>query len=587
MRIKLFYFLLLALLLFSCVSTPPPNYPLGWDQTKFKEKDGRLFYAVRDGTTTEVKAALKDGPNINVADYLGQTAFMWACSNGNLDIINALLDHDDTNRGKRKYKRLNIKATSKMSNPELNYNALFCYIMSNPSNYATQNTLTRIINIDRTILDMTDWYGETVIHKLVRSNNDYFDVVTKDMNKSKKNGLFNRKSNYGQSPLRLAVEFGNYWIIDALIDDDLVNDDIVIDDINDVNMPVYAFDQGNGDIDTFISLFQGKMKYDIKNNSGKRQENQQFEKAYEECFKENILIFWETYKKYLNTDITDPNDLIDEKYKSRINDIFDMLQKPKPMTDQDKQIFFNELEILPAALRETRNVKDMKKTVLQMVIENQEDTDVFERILKRNISLNKIRRPNNGTGDYLTIAMLNRKTKIMHFLLDNYSNPNYFIADLMDPNMRIDSTVAKATFGRDDLMDPLILFCTDKDLSGDRVLLRKMAKFYQSKYRDNDNYCATLLSELAKNEQFDIYKIFLDDYRESFYRVDKLNGEPVIKILLVNGKKGLVQDYIRHNKQRGLNPENEDALKKDKELWDEYNSLKTPLGPVSVQGRGR
>ena len=581
MRIKPFYFLLLVLLLFSCKSTP-----LGYDKTMFLKKDGKLFEAVKYGSITDVKTALNRSPNINVSDYLEQTAFMWACRNGNLDIINVLLDYNERNRGKRM--PLHIKAKSSEKKPELSYNALFCYIMSKgiiPSSQAAQDTLTRIINLDKKILDMTDWYGETVIHKLVRSNNDYFDVIIRDMDGAKKKDLFNRKSEkYGQSPLMLAIELGNRWIIDAL-----VNDGTVIDDITDDNMPVYAFNQGNGDVGIFTSLFKGKMKYDIANNSGKREKNQQFETAFDECskgassrmFRIKIFFFYEIYRNYLNTDITDPKDLEPREYASRLDEVFEMLKGK--MTEQEKQIFFEQLKNFPEALKENKEVGDMNRTLLQMVIENQ-DTDVFKSVLEQ-ISPYKIPRPSNGTGDYLTIAMLKRRTDIMHILLDKYPDFDYSIETLMNPNTtRIAGTLADATFGRDLGGDPLMLFCTDEDLSSDRELLRKMARFYRPKYNDNIGYCTKLLSELAENKQFDIYESFLANYGEFFYQVERLNDKPIIEVLLDNGKQELVQMYIMKN--RNLDRDNEKVLKNDQELWNFYDSLKTPPRPVPVTGKG-
>jgi len=588
MIIKRLYLPLLMVVLFSCKSTPPSNYPLGWDRNKFTQQDGRLFEAVKYGTVSDVSKALDGSPDINVSDYLGQTAFMWACKIGNLDIINALLNHDKKNRDTKKYKPLKINATSSPINPELNYNALFCYIMSQtivPSNQKAQNTLDSIINVDKTILDMTDWYGETVIHKLVRSNNDYFDVITKYMDGPKKKDLLNRESiKYRQSPLMLAVELGNGWIIDAMI-----NDGTVIDDITDKDIPVYAFNQGNGDIEIFTSLFIGKMKDDIL-NSRQREENRQFENAFAECskgestpgFKRKIFYFWEIYNNYRNPDITDPKDLEPREYLSRVNRIFDMLERK--MTEKEKLEFFDELEGLPAALKKSKNVNDMNRTLLQMVIEYQ-DTDVFKSLLDRHVPLHRTPRPNNGTGDYLTIAMLKRKTDIMHILLNEYQNPASNIQSLMRPSTIIAGDIAADSFGRDDLTDPLLLFCTDRSLSSDTELLRKMAGFFESKYSiDNISYCTELLSELEKGKHFGVYGFYLDNYSPYFCKVEKLNGEPVIKALLDNDQKELVRKHFKGNRE--LDKENEQALRKDQVLWNEYSRLKTPPEPETEQRKG-
>ena len=595
MRIKPFYFLLLVLLLFSCRSTPPPPMDtlLDYDRTKFAPKDGRLFYAVKGGSTTKVKAALDDSPDINVADYLGQTAFMWACRNGNLEIINALLDYNEKGRNKR----LNIRAISSEKYPYLNYNALFCYIMTRniiPSSQDAQVTLNRIINLDKKILDMTDRYEETVIHKLVRSNNNYFEVIARNMDASKKKDMFNRKSIYGQSPLMLAVGYGNNrWIIDAL-----VNSGTVIEDITNDDLLVYAFDQGNRDVRIFTSLLQGKMKY------GKRGKNEQFEKAFAECSKvpsastsKKLSPFDEVYKRYLDVkDITNAKDIEYDEYSNEMTDIFKMLEI-KLETPQQKQNFFDKLEEFREALYKRENVGGKEKTLLEMAIEYQ-DNDVFESIMElKNIKMDDLLLPGGpGTGDYLTLAMLRRKPAIMHYLLKKYPDPDANRRNLMNAaDSKIMGEERRTRFGEVDLVEPLHLFCTDSTAKKDSdwwELLRKMAHFYQTRYKE-ENYRRDLLSELAKNKRFDIYEYFMNHADYGIYfrqvnelRVDKPYDEPVIKILLDNNKMELVENYIKFNGGQ-LNDENRQALLKsgNKELLDIYNGLNSPQ--KSVQERGR
>jgi ankyrin repeat protein len=584
MRTKFIIFSILTFLLFSCKSTPPYNL-LDWNRTKFKPKDGKLFVAIKYGTNMDVQAALKDSPDINVADYLEQTAFMWACRNGNLDIINELLNYDKTNIEKKtkKYKRLDIKAKSIPRNPELQYNALFCYIMSksiNPADQTAKDTLTKIVNIDKSILDMTDWYGETVIHKMVRSNNNYFEVIAKELDEQKKKDIINKKSmKYQQSPLMLAIELGNSWMIDALVKDGINNE------ITDINLPILAFNRGNGDIEVFLSIYKGRMIYD--KNSQARVRNEQLENEIDECLKRpsnasyraKINYFLQIYNNYRNELIIKPDDLEPEEYVREKKNVFNMLQKK--MTMAEKNTFYENIRHFPTAINLWDDEDEMKRTLLQLVIEKQE-FDVFEWIIRNN-SLEKIVLPNNGTGDYLTIAMLKRNKEVMNFLLNENEFIRYNIENLMQPtNTRIAKELAFETFGKNE-MDPLVLFCTDSDLSEDRNLLTRIAKFYRSKYSQPE-YCFKLLEELERNDLFSNYEFFLDNYGTYFYEVNTLHGEPVIGVLLDKEEKKLVQKYIMKKKEQ-LDYANEQALYTRKngylDLWELYEEIKKPPEPPS------
>jgi len=592
MRIKFFIYFLLTFLLFSCQSIPQYN-PLDWNRIKFKPKDGKLFVAIKYGTNNDVISALKGSPDINVADYLEQTAFMWACRNGNLDIINELLNYNKENIEKktRKYKKLDTKAKSNLKNPELQYNALFCFIMSNsinPEEEKARNTLTEIINLDSSILDMTDWYGETIIHKMVRSNKNYFDIITKEMDEKKKKEILNRKSvKYQQSPLMLAIEFGNAKMIDALVKDG------ISDDITDINLPIKVLNQDNGNIGAFLSIFKGKLIYDNK-YSKPRLKNEQLEKEISELlvrssnpsFRERISHFLKISNSYLDEMIINPDDLEPEEYRNKKKILFNMLQRKMTLTEKNN--FYDILVDIPSLINEIDNEDSMWRTSLQLIIEKQ-DFDVFEWIMK-NISLEKIIPTNNGTGDYLTIALLKRNKRIMHFLLNEYQNTRYNIRNLIYPNTTISNKFAFDSFGKNE-MDPLVLFSTDEELSDDRDLLIKIAKFYIAKYSQPE-YCFKLLEELEKNDLFLIYEFFLDNYGQYFYEVDKLHGKPVIDVLLTKRQKTLVQRYIMKMKDK-LDDANEKALFARKneylDLWELYEKMKIPpeipanIQPVSNQ----
>ena len=584
-------FVLLIFFIFSCASGPVTYGLLDWDSSRFAEKDGRLFNAVKSGDPDRVRAALADNPNINVSDRLRQTAFMWACRNGSLNIINLLLDHDAVNIDKktRNYKRLDIKAESSPRSPELKYNALFCYVMSNginPYNQEARDTLKRIIDKDPSILDMTDYYGETVIHKLIRSGNNYFDVIITENNtktERAKQELLNKPSRR-HSPLSLAVETGNRIMVEALVN--AAEKGMAINDFSNDDLPVLAFDNGNGDLEIFLNFFKGKI-WDDKNKGVQPRPNDKFVEAYSHLSNVNrahsrkVSWFIQIYNKYKDgIAVNDPNLLDSEEYTAAMTEIFNMARNR--MSDERKRDFFDRLGVFPHAvhLRDMDNVE--KKSLIQYIVEIQ-SVDVLERVLQL-VTPDKLPPVSNGYGDYLTIAMLGRKTEIMHFLLDRYPDFQIGINNLMKPGTIIEAKYCENAFGLS-LMDPLQVFCLSS-LSDDRALLVKMARFYQPRFYDK-TYRGNLLSQLADKRKYDIFEFFLD-YDESFYDIDYIavNEKPVLEVLF-GGQEGLarkiVNYYIRTGKQ--LDVLNEGALRSgDPELWESYQSSRTTV-QSNVSGR--
>jgi len=572
MNLRAAIFVCLVLSVFSCASAPVQTTGLlDWDSGKFTEKDGRLFTAVKSGDPGSVRSALSDNPNVNVADRLGQTAFMWACHDGNLEIINILLDHDTSSIAKKtkNYKKLNIKAQSKPNDPELKYNALFCFVMSsgiNPYNDDARTTLKKIVVKNPSILDMTDYYGETVIHKLIRSNNDYFDVIITDTDKKserdKQASLLNKPSKM-HSPLRLAAEVGNRWMVEALAN--AAEKGMTIKDFSNDDIPVIAFDYGNGDLEIFQSYFKGKI-WDDTNRKSSPRPNSKFEEVRDRVASaRNVIWFNQIYNKYIDkTAEKNPNLLASDAYTAARNKIFDLAKGP--MSEAKKKEFYAELDGFPDAVHLWDPGEN--KALVQYIIEEQ-SVDVLARVIQL-VAPNKLPRAGNGCGDYLTIAMLGRKEEQMHFLLNR--NPDFHngITNLMNPNTRIEEQKAQENLGLP-LMDPLQLFCASP-LSDDRGLLAKMAKFYQPRFYDR-SYRDRLINIQVSMEKYDMFEFFLD-YDESFYRINAVlvNNKPVLEVLFSDREdlaRKIVNNYIRKKWQ--LSKANEDALKsRDGKLWGDY-----------------
>jgi len=572
----------LIILIFSCASGPVRTEGLlDWDSDKFEEKDGKLFNAVKSGDPNRVSTALSDNPNINVSDRLGQTAFMWVCHNGNLSIINMLLSHDESkiSQKAKNYKRLDIKAQSSPQKPELRYNALFCYIMSsgiNPYNPEAKNTLKRIIEKDPSILDMTDYYGETVIHKLIRSNNNYFDVVIANNGKitdQKKQELLNKPSKM-HSPLELATEVRNRWMVEALAN--VAEKGMVIKDFSNDNIPVIAFDYGNGDLEIFLNYFKGKIWDDKKRKSPPRPNNK-FDEAKNRVLdiwrehSEQVTWFIEIYEKYINgRAIEDPNRLASDKYTADMIEILNLVRKP--MTDVEKANFFNKLKNFPGAVYIWDN--DDNKTLIQYIVEEQ-SVDVLESVLKL-VSPYRLPRASNGYGDYLTIAMLKGKEKQQHmrFLLNKYPDFQSGINNLMNPHTIIEERLSEAIFGLP-LMDPLQIFCISP-LSDDKDLLAKMTRFFRPRFYDK-SYCDRLVNQLVSMGKYDIFEFFLD-YDESFYKINDVlinDKDPVLNILFSDQEERLARKIVNYyiRKKIQLDKPNEDTLRsRDRNLWVNYQN---------------
>jgi len=582
MNFRSVIFVCLILFVFSCASRPVQTEGLlDWDSGKFEEKDGRLFNAVKSGDPDRVRTALEDNPNINVSDRLGQTAFMWACHNGSLDIINILLDHDALNIEKKtkNYKRLDIKAQSKPKDPELKYNALFCYIMSNginPYNQEARDTLKRIIEKDPSILDMTDYYGETVIHKLVRSNNNYFDVVITDNGKKterEKQELLNKPSSR-HSPLGLAVEVGNRRMVEALAS--AAAKGMTINDFSNDDLPVIAFDYGNGDLEIFLNYFKGKIWDDKKRGSPPRPNNK-FMEAYNQvsdtsgAHSRKVTWFLDIYDTYISgTAQNDPNLLALDDYTAAKTEIFDLAKKP--MSNAEKKDFFEKLNNFPDVVYLWDDTEE-NKTLIQYIIELQ-SVDVLERVLQF-VTPNKLKPAGNGYGDYLAITLLGRnreQKEQMHFLLDRYPDFQIGINNLMNPKTTIEKRLSEDVFGLP-LIEPLQVFCVSS-LSDDKNLLAKMARFYRSRFSDQD-FRRNLIYRLVSMNKYDIFEFFLDNYEsESFYSINGIliDTKPVLEVLFINQERlarKIVNYYIL--KRRQLDQFNERALmSEDYELWENY-----------------
>jgi len=575
---------LFVLFLVSCGSAPRSiDDPFGVDRSRFSQNDVDLFYAVRGNNLARVEAALRDNPNVNVSDRLGQTAFMWACWNGNLDIIRALLNYDDMHirLRTRRHQRLNVGVQSR--NPDLVYNALFAFIMSgiNPHDPEAVSILNRIIDRKNVrALEGGDFYGETVIHKIIRSGNvEFFDAVAERLDSRRKERLLNRESGFGQSPLQLAVQLGNRRAIDWLIDK-VIDNGITIEGFDDPRLPMLAFDDGNGDLGVFIGIFRGKIIKDLP-----RIANTEFwETAIiagnhgGPIHRTRVAAFSEVHTRFLEGGVTIDNlDYLNPAVFAEAEaGILEMVAGLE-MSDVEKDDFFARLELFPELADAQRiGVDGNRRTVLHYIIERQ-NLDVFERFVLSPARYRLRIRP-SGYIHYLNLAMMNRRIEHMRFLLTHFPDPQSHIEVLMNHHATIRPDIVVSNFG-ENLSSPLQIFSVIDDFSNDQDLLSRMARFYRPHLRVSANRIG-LITELVFRERFDVLEYFLSV--ESDFHVFNFDGSgPVFRILL-NRREELAMSIVNFHIIRGMRlaPESEIVLREaNDELWRVYSRY-TGLHPV-------
>ena len=60
-----------------------------------KSNKTKLIENAKDGNLDEVVDLLRGGTNVNAKDQIGNTALMWASRHGHLDVVRALLNHEE------------------------------------------------------------------------------------------------------------------------------------------------------------------------------------------------------------------------------------------------------------------------------------------------------------------------------------------------------------------------------------------------------------------------------------------------------------------------------------------------------------
>jgi len=569
-------FVFFAIFMISCRTQGMHGDPFGVDRSRFSQDDETLFFAVRSNNLARVDAALRDNPNVNVMDRLGQTAFMWACWNGNLDIVRALLDYDDMHRRQRtrRHQRLDVEARSR--NPDLMYSALLAFIMSgvNSHNPEAINILNRIINRSPRVLELRDYYGETIIHKVIRSDNiEFLDAIVGRMNNARRGRMLNSRSNFGQSPLQLAVQLGNRRAIDWLIGE-MVENGITISDFADPQLPAIAFNDGNGDLEAFIGIFMGKIIRDLPrvSNDGFLEAVANVERGgMSQVHDARVTAFIQVHYRFTSGMATSENlDYLNPEILANARDgIFEMVSGLE-MDDAAIEDFFARLEIFPEMANEHRISADgTRKSLLQYIIERQ-SFDVFERFMTSAVSTRLSRSP-IGYNHFFNVAMMNRRIEHMRFILS--SDPVFFPRNriLMTPYVGFATGIVASSFVGEALYSTLQVFCIIDDFTRDQDLLSKMAVFYHG-YLGNPVNRANLIILLISREKFDVFDYFLS-VESDFHNFDFVGSGPVFRLLL-NRRADLARSIVNFHINRGMRlaAESENVLREmNAELWRAYS----------------
>ncbi|GHV90050.1 hypothetical protein AGMMS50268_05530 [Spirochaetia bacterium] len=179
------------------------------DPSLFNPDEISLFHAVKNSNEPLVKRYLEKKTKPWVHDRLGQTALMWACWNGRLDIIKDLFG-DDKAKGKSK---------EKDPKPDMlndgGYNALFCAAYN-----GRYDIIEYLIDKGSKFDAAPDNNGENIFHKITKSgNSDCLNDFLEKLKSMKKNGskLINAQDKSGYTPLHYAVIDGNPYMVDILI----------------------------------------------------------------------------------------------------------------------------------------------------------------------------------------------------------------------------------------------------------------------------------------------------------------------------------------------------------------------------------
>jgi ankyrin repeat protein len=586
---------IMASLIAGCATFDSNETLLGVDAP---EKDRNLFYAVKAGDLKGVERWL--GANVNVKDRLGQSALMWACWNGNLEIINKLLDRP----------KIDVMKKSGNSKIDINldYNALFCFIMSNniipaktegsydeiitgldsSGDISSNKTLAKLIRKNENILTLADSFGENAIHKIIRSGHDeYMDTILaflnenewreladkkKDLDKNREaiisleekirsNELYllEKPNRLGERPIQLAVKLQDVNMVRYLLSKNvIVSDNELFPGGGDGGLLKLSFDEGNGNFQIFIELLKAKYEKTLELRSGKVNDQRtgdgtdidekfgeyirNFERdSRNEDAKKLAVDFRTKYEQYLalvNDSEKHSSDELDDKEYTQTKLRLIALLKNDISGISSKEI--NEINGITG--RYTSIVYEVddsnRKSILQYAIENG-DFRCFKIIFEK-IKPELLKPSGNGTGDYFVIAMVNKNKNVMEYLLEknkkSVKSENNLMSLSSQYTPRNNDTPVLKRNGVQ-ITDPLRIFLIRLDREFDDFsLTNTILDFYGSNLQ-NPNYCEYFLHDYIDDDMDEnIFNYIFISYKRDFDQISMIDGRPLYEYLLDPGE---------------------------------------------------
>ena len=537
-------------LFISCVSVIETDGLLECDTDKYPVNAGNtsnldLFNAAKTGYIAGVRLALNNHANINVSDRLGQSALMWACWNGSSNIIDYMLNFDSEQRNKKKkIKYLDYKAESKEK-----YNPLFCLIMSNSIQTEKAKSCMKLL-VEKSelyekrpvLLTKEDAYNENILHKAIRSgNSEYLDFFLKELQKRKILDTFLEKRNKdSETPLILAVKQQEPEMIEILIKNGAdISATYKLSDGEEKSLSILAFNEGNGNFQTFLKVMQARLSKHDSNSKGDAKLNREDTKLRKklEQYKANTD-YWSVYNKFIDLSVTKPEDLDVDTYKTKENKFFKIIQRYEVSESDIKQI--KEMLKESPYLLESRYFYEQNneyKTALQISIEKG-NLDLFELILKYTNPY-KIQPVSSGYSDYLICAIINNQPEMVEYLLSyRKKTSEQMIERLMSSNHHFDSDLVEMTSSETTGI-PLVQFLRTEDLCNYSNLLDEVLAYYRPAYHNNPNYAGQVYQEVIDNHDENLllllYKFSNDG--EDFYNVKMIKNSkgvnsPVESVLI-------------------------------------------------------
>ena len=607
MKNKLLIFCVAGIAFASCKTIPLSKGLFDCNIEKYnkpKAANIELFNAAKAGDLAGVKHALEKGKaDINAADRLGQSAFMWACWNGSADIIEYMLKYDAENRSgkKQKPKRmlLNYGAESKEK-----YNALFCLLMSNSMQMQkTMDCMTLLLENEKKftkkneLLTKQDAFNENVLHKAVRSGSEEYleffiralknaESKTDSNNERDKKSLFTelleKKNTSSETPLILAVKLQNAETAKILMDNGA---DILVKDTyggSEKTLSVLAFYRERGNFSTYLAVMKEKLKrYEQERSeqaeksakSGRKEDAGDNTKHHYKYTRTDAALknelekydadvdYWNVYNKFTGETgkkVINPEELENEHYTEKVRNFFGLFGKENISGSEVDEVKLM-LKESPYLLQESYfdSYTNTKKSALQMSIENG-NTDLFTAIFQ-SLDMNTLKQVSPGYGDYLICAIINNKLQIIEKLLAYNQNPSGSITEkLMAPWHNFAPVFSENT--GEPTQNPVVQFLRTADLRNNTELLKKVFVYYESQFT-NPNYAGQVYKEALKHGEDSVLFLYrasttngaFDDTAEAaredkFYKVDKIDGRPVQFILLEKNYMDALQLFMKNSR---------------------------------------